>query len=128
MSDEIIPDDIRQFIMQSIDSIAHMEALLLFRNQPETQWDAVAIARRLYMTEKQVQSVLDQFVNRSIISRLPGKTPLYQYKPSSQELAAIIDKTVNFYGRFLVPITHLIHSKAQTRVQAFADAFRIRKD
>jgi hypothetical protein len=128
MSDEIIPDDIRQFIMQSIDSIAQMEALLLFRNQPETQWSTITIAQRLYMTEKQAQLILDQFVNRGIIFKLPGKTALYQYKPLSQELAEMIDKTVDFYGRFLVPVTHLIHSKAQARMQAFADAFRIRKD
>ena len=36
MADEDIPADVRQFIIRSIDSVAQMEALVLFRQrQPE---------------------------------------------------------------------------------------------
>jgi hypothetical protein len=40
----------------------------------------------------------------------------------------MIDHVAEVYDRYLIPVTHLIHAKPRTRVHAFADAFRLRKD
>jgi hypothetical protein len=34
MSDQTIPDDLREFILQYIDSISQLEALLILRSDP----------------------------------------------------------------------------------------------
>jgi hypothetical protein len=46
MNDESIPADLRDFILRYIDSVAHLEALLLLRANAETSWDTATIARR----------------------------------------------------------------------------------
>jgi hypothetical protein len=38
MAREPIPDDLREFILGYIDSIAQLEALLLLRRNPSTSW------------------------------------------------------------------------------------------
>ena len=54
--------------------------------------------------------------------------PVYRYQPHTAHLQQMIDSLAEFYGKHLVPITNLIHSKPKNRVQEFADAFRLRKD
>ncbi len=44
MADELIPPDVREFILTHIDSIAQLEALLLLANQPETRWTVSGVA------------------------------------------------------------------------------------
>ena len=43
MADDPIPADLRDFILRYIDSVAHLEALLLLRANPETAWQAAAV-------------------------------------------------------------------------------------
>lgn len=37
MDDKFIPDDVEQFLLDRIDSVEELEALLLLRNDPEKQ-------------------------------------------------------------------------------------------
>jgi hypothetical protein len=40
----------------------------------------------------------------------------------------MVDRLAELYSKYLIPVTHLIHSKPQTRVREFADAFKLRKE
>jgi hypothetical protein len=51
----------------------------------------------------------------------------YRYQPDSPKLAEMVDRLAEFYSKYLVPVTNLIHSKPQTKVQQFAAAFKLRK-
>ena len=48
MTDDLIPDDVKQFIIEKIDSVAELEGLLLMSRNPETDWSVEALAQRLY--------------------------------------------------------------------------------
>ena len=37
-------------------------------------------------------------------------------------------RVAELYARYLIPVTQLIHAKPLTRVQEFADAFKLKKD
>ena len=52
MVDDIIPEDIRQFLLQHIESIAQWEGLLLMRADPAVVWSAAAIAARTVITKR----------------------------------------------------------------------------
>ncbi len=58
MADEAIPEDVKQFILQYIDSIAHWEGLLLLRANSHAEWDAPAIARSLYIGDPEAAKSL----------------------------------------------------------------------
>jgi hypothetical protein len=124
----MIPEEIAQFITNHIDSIAQLEALLLMRREPHGPWSASSLAQRLYTGEKETVDALERLCAAGLATAL-GHTPAcYCYAPVSPELGALVDRTADLYSKHLVPITNLIHSKPKTRVQEFADAFRIRKD
>jgi hypothetical protein len=124
----MIPEDVAQFITNQIDSIAQLEALLLLRREPHGIWSASTLAERLYITEKQTLDALEQLRAGGLITALGSDPTCYRYEPISPQLRDLVDRTAEVYSKHLVPVTNLIHSKPKTRVQEFADAFRIRKD
>lgn len=124
MSDGVIPDDARQFLLRNIDSVAQWEGLLWLRGHPDTLRDAAAVARHLYISEAETTALLNGLVERHILA-LEGSQ--YGYAPETPEIDAVIGLCAELYRQYLIPVTKIIHSKPK-RVQAFADAFRIRKD
>jgi hypothetical protein len=130
MTDGVIPEDVRQFLLKNIDSIAQWEGLLLLRAHPGAACDTSEIARNLYIPDHDVAALLAPLVARHILtaSDIDGRTH-YRYDPETAELDGCIGQVADFYKLYLIPITHFIHAKpAPSRVQEFANAFRIRKD
>lgn len=128
MSNNFIPDDVAQFIVERIDSVAQMEALLLFRSHPTQEWSVEELAKRLYITQKQTADLLSSLCAHEILVAISGESPKYRYQPGSKKLQLMVDRVTEIYSKHLVPVTNLIHSKPTTRVQEFADAFKFRKD
>jgi hypothetical protein len=128
MNPDVLPADLGQFILETIDSVAEMEALLLLRGNPHHEWDVATVARRLYVDEKQAHAALTRLVEQNLLVAELAEPPRYRYEPGSPELKTLVDRLAEVYSRHLVPVTNLIHSKPKTRVQEFADAFKFRKD
>jgi hypothetical protein len=125
MTESVIPNDARQFLLRNIDSVAQWEGLLWLRGHADTAWDADAVARHLYISEDETAALLNSLADRHILMVEDGK--LYRYGPDKPETDALIGLCAELYRQYLIPVTKIIHSKPK-RVQAFADAFRIRKD
>jgi hypothetical protein len=128
MAEYPIPNDVRQFILESIDSIAQLEALLLLRGSPNEEWGAQKVAKRLYISEQEATSLLARLSAEGLTAFSNDKQPLCRYQPNSDDLALIVDRLAETYSKHLVPVTNLVHSKPRTRVREFADAFNLRKD
>jgi len=62
----LIPEDVAQFIIEKIDSVAQLEALLLLRDNPQQQWDIAAVAKRLYIDDEQADKVLARLREASL--------------------------------------------------------------
>jgi hypothetical protein len=123
-----VPDDVRRFILTSVESVPWLEALLLVRNETQSTWDAPQVARRLYIGEKQAGELLASLNSAGMVRMLPGTPPLYAYEPSAGELRSMIDRVADMYASHLKEVTEIIHSTAEKKAQRFADAFRIRKE
>ncbi|MDQ3773471.1 MAG: hypothetical protein M3461_03375 [Pseudomonadota bacterium] len=127
MDEALIPNDMLDFLLRHIDSIAQLEALLLLRADPACAWSAETLAKRLYITTQEAAVVLERLAADSFLAAAPDALGDYQYHPASGELATMIDRVAALYAEYLIPVTHLIHAKPRTRVQEFADAFKLRK-
>lgn len=127
MADDLIPGDVKQFIVDKIDSIAELEGLLLLRRNSETEWNSEALAQRLYTSQQQTEVLLERLYLLGFLSVKEDEFITYRYQPGSPELAEMVDRVAEIYSKYLVPVTNLIHSKPETKVQQFADAFKLRK-
>ena len=125
MAGDLIPEDIKEFVLQHVDSIAHLEALLLLRRETDQKWDARRVAKRLYLNVPETANVLARLHARGFLAT---EGDVYWYCCTPEERALAVERVAEFYARHLIPITNLIHSKPASRIQEFADAFKLRKD
>jgi hypothetical protein len=124
LRDSELPEDIRQFLLHSIDSVAELEALLLMHAESESTWNAVALARRLYVDEGTAEKVIHALHNRAFVRKVRGGV---RYDPGVVRRAQV-QSLAAAYPRFLLAITDVIHSKARSAAQRFADPYRIRQE
>jgi hypothetical protein len=121
-----LPPQVRRFILTSIPSVPYLEAVLLLRHDPAHTWDAVQLARRLYVPER-TGTELVALLDESGIAAPAGEGGGVRYAPAP-ELAQVLDGVAQAYAADLVTVTELIHSRIDRRAQRFADAFRFRKE
>lgn len=124
-----IPENIRRFVLTSIASVPHLEALLLLRLDEGEFWSDGRLAERLYISEKVAHGLMAELCRAGMIEPRAGagRAISYRYQPSSTALRHTIDELAGLYALQLVEITHLIHSKLDRKAQQFADAFTWRK-
>lgn len=128
MADDLIPEEIRQFVLENIESVAEMEGLLLMRKSPDSEWKADRLAKELYTSQQQAEDILFHLHSRGFLSVSAGNTPSYQYGPDSSTIASTVESVADMYSKYLVPVTNLIHLKPREKVNQFAEAFRLRKE
>jgi hypothetical protein len=128
MAEDPVPDEIKQFILRHLDSIGQLEALLLLRDNPGEVWDVGTVARRLYIREQEAAPILARLTKSGFIAASMSEPTVYKYQPESVELMQMIDRLADIYAKHLVPVTNLIHNKPRTRIQEFADAFKLGKE
>jgi hypothetical protein len=124
MMQPYMPDDVRDFLLQTIDSVAQLEALLLLRADPALPWPVVGMAQRLYVEEREASAVFKHLRSHKLIAATEAG---FIFAPSSEERRELIDRLADVYGRNLIGVTTLIHNKSR-KIQQFADAFKLRKE
>ena len=126
MAFETVPEDLRRFILTSIPSVPSLEALLLLKTDAQRGWKTQEVARRLYMTEGAARDLLAGLCESGMAGTSEPDT--WRFLPSSDELRDLIDRLAMAYARDLISVSNLIHSRMGKSAQAFADAFKLRKE
>ena len=117
-----------EFIQEYVDSVPHLEAMILFWNSRPVGWTCDELASRLYAPSERVSGVIRDLVRLQVIQEHPGPPDKFSYFPRSDELNNLMRLIDDAYRRDLVRISTMLHSKASSPVREFARAFRFRKD
>lgn len=118
--------EVDEFIVREMDSVPHLEALLLLWNSRPKQWSAEEMAAALYVKAGEARGILEGLARRRLAER--GADEAYRYWSDAGERDALIGAVEENYRRNLVRISRMIHSKASPGVRDFADAFRFKKE
>lgn len=121
-----IDQDVERFLLDSIDTVPHLEALLLLFQSPSIAWSVEQLAARIYVSDKQATSILEDLARRSLITRVEQSPARYQYVPRSDGQRGLLDQVALAYRTQLVQVTRFIHSNASGSVRDFARAFRLK--
>ena len=127
MTELTLSDELRRFI-QTIESIPHLEAMLLLHKESTQVWDEIEIAKRLYVNSDIATSMLADLCTMKIC--MPNSAGEgFIYAPSSS-LIELIDQLGKYYSCNLIQVTNMIHAKANAgrRARLFADAFKFKKE
>lgn len=119
-----IPEEVLRFIEHRIDTVPHMEALLLLWGTPLREWTDAEVSGRVYISRDHALRVLrDLARNELIVARSPLS---FSYNPLWDE-TQLLPKVARAYREHLVYVSGLIHAKpASDAVRDFARAFKFK--
>lgn len=117
-----------RFILEQIDSVPHLEALLLVFNSQPKLWSAGEMAAALYVRQDIAEKILESLLQRDLIAADPRRPDTCFYSAENEERNRLVESVNEVYRREVVRISSMIHSKASAAVRDFARAFRIKKD
>lgn len=123
----LITEEIKAFILDHIDSIAELEALLVLRENPSQSWACKDVADRIYSDESTTAAVLHKLISHGLIAPDAGSADRVRYQQSQPEFTEVLNQLAGVYARYVVPITTLIHKKPRGTIKSFADAFKLKK-
>jgi hypothetical protein len=117
-----------EFVLEYVDSVPHLEALLLLWNTRPRMWLVSEVAQRLYVNGDIAKSILQDLARQQLIEGSPEDPQQYRYASTSDEQDRTLQWVDETYRREIVPLSSMIHSKASRAVRDFARAFRFTKE
>jgi hypothetical protein len=119
--------DVDKFLRDQIDTVPHLEALLLLWHSRPKQWTAEDVAGKLFVKPDVAKKILNDLVRRLLVVGVAGGCETYRYEPETErdQIMTSVDTT---YRQELIRVSTLIHSKASSSVQEFARAFKLKKE
>jgi hypothetical protein len=117
-----------EFILENIDSVPQLEALVLLWNSRPVAWSCEELASRLYLPAEKVSNLLQELVRQQLVAKLDSSPQKYSYFAASDEQNEMMRMVDSAYRHDLVRISTMIHSKTSPGVREFARAFRFKKE
>jgi hypothetical protein len=114
--------DVARFIDDQIDSVPHLESLLLLWESRPEEWDGERLASRIYVRPDVARQILLDLQRRRLV-RSSGHPSRFAYDEAWDPDGDLMARAAEAYRRHLVPVAQRIHSKASGAVRAFARAF-----
>jgi len=114
-----------QFILKYIDTVPHLEALLLLWTGRDRTWSTADIRARLFVSVDRAREIARHLVKNDLAVAVSDD--VYRYNPGAERDLQVAEvQTV--YAHDLIRISQFIHSRPSSAIRAFADAFRMKKD
>jgi DNA-binding MarR family transcriptional regulator len=121
-------EQVDRFLVDEIDTVPQLEALLLIWNGRPKTWCCSEIAKALYISPELAQEVIQHLEQHRLLVRFDGSADCYRLRTDSEELEQLLAGVDEMYRRELVRISNLIHEKASRAVRDFASAFRFKME
>jgi len=121
----MLSGDARAFIRASIKSIWGLELLLFLRAHAERSWNVPEMVRELRASDPVVRGSLRFLVEVGAVAEDVGGT--VRFAPSSPGVDGAVREIAETYATHPLAVTNEIYSP-DSKIQHFADAFRLKKE
>lgn len=129
MSDYPVHDEeVYRFIVNQIDSVPHLEALLLLWRSAPRQWPEGELAERIFVNAGAIKNIVRDLSKRGLIHSAGGSARVVWYDADSEIRNKLIERVDTRYRTDLVRISNLIHAKTPAALRDFSQAFKFTKD
>ena len=127
-AEEPIPENVRRFIVDHINSVESLEILLLLFAAPANDLSPLEVSRALYTSLDSAAARLRELHGaKLLLVTETSEAPKYRFNSASPN-SALIAELEKVYKTRRVSVISFIYSKPTDPLRAFSDAFRLRKD
>ncbi len=124
MTDGVIPEKVRQFIFEKIDSVEQLEILLFLRLQAQKEWAPEDISKEF---RSSLQSVVGRLKSLEKIHMVGHFGSSYRYEAQTEETENMLEALDENYKKRRQKILELIFSPTK-KARALAHAFVVNKE
>lgn len=119
--------DVRQLAARHLETMEHVEVLLLLARDEPREWSASEAGAELRWEERFARKCLDDLVAARLVARSRGgeAAVAYRYSPNAADRATV-HALMRLYETRPLMLGRLIYDRPPTVARSFADAFRIR--
>ncbi|HET7711542.1 MAG TPA: hypothetical protein VFL80_06395 [Thermoanaerobaculia bacterium] len=121
-----VPQPLQDFIGCHIDSIETAEILLLLYRSPDTFWTPTAIESHFGMKPGLAERRLKALTDARLL--IKGMSGAYRYQPADEREHGTVQQLAAVYAERRVDVVNTIASENLSRLHAFAEAFRVKKE
>ncbi|MHB0957625.1 MAG: hypothetical protein ACYC6N_25635 [Pirellulaceae bacterium] len=118
--------NVEQFIHAYIETVDQLRAVLLLASDRQVEWSETDVGAKLYLLPASARAVLDRLVAKGLCVG-QGEPRRYRYQPQSPEMAQFVQEVVELDRERPVTLLKIVYARPKD-IQAFADAFRLRKE
>jgi hypothetical protein len=122
----VLSADARTLVRTVIRSVWALEVLKCLRAALDRSWTPDALRVELRASAVAIQQALAAFRAAGLVSDEPGG--VVRYQPANPGLDALAAEVMAEYDRRPIGLIEEIYVSETSKVQDFADAFRIKKD
>jgi predicted transcriptional regulator len=119
------PDAVLSFVDRHIESLEHLEILLLLAAQ-DRSWSAAEIFQKIQSSQASVDQRLQSLVTAGLLAR--DETGRFRFSPKDEATRNLVKDLADAYRTRRVRIIEAIYTRKTDAVQSFANAFKFRKD
>jgi hypothetical protein len=129
VSDSGFSEELDKYFAAEIQSLEHLEILLLLSGNPHKWWTAKGVYDVIKSSLPSVEGRLRDMTERGILKKEVDSETRYQFSPADEGIWRLVSELREAYKERPVKVVQAIYSaKAPDGVQEFARAFRLRKD
>lgn len=124
----LLPKSLIEFIQECIPTYQAAELLLFFASHPDGDFSAenvVVAMRPVVITVPAVKEYASLFVDKGLIVQADGR---YRYGPSTVDLERGIGELAHASNEKPVTLIRAIYRIADSKIQSFADPFKLREE
>jgi hypothetical protein len=116
--DASVPEPVRRFLAEHIESVAQLEALLLLRAAPDKPWSVDEVARGLVTRPEPASLLLAHLAEHGLVMQDEDG---FRYGGARE-----VDDVAEAYATRRTTVVGLIFSRPDPAISGLADAFRFR--
>lgn len=129
-SRDTIPEPFVEFIQDHVSSLEELEVLLLLRASAPREWRAEEVCRTVGSSLRSIEIRLERLTQMRLLAVCNTEPDrLYRYAPDDPRAALLIDGVARLYKERRLSVIDLLygHPERESDIQAFSDAFKLRK-
>jgi hypothetical protein len=119
-----LPENVRKFIFEFIDSVEQLDILLLMHAHRDQYWNAKTLSHELRSNVNSVQARLQKMSNLGLIQENPQAAGDFQYGPQNAEWDKTITDLAEIYPTKKHRVLELVFTPLK-QVRLISNAFRL---
>lgn len=119
-------EEIKKFILDNITSVEQISILLLLQQNPQKNWTTAKISEELRSADLAIKKRLEDLYAAGVLKKTTGVE--FTYNPASEKIKSLVANLIEVYQKRPTWVIDLIYSRPIDAIQAFSEAFKIRRE